>query len=82
MLPPAASSPTHQRPYDAWTDEALVGALQTADELAFAEIYERYLHSLSLTAYRKLSSREGAEELVQELFTDLWHKRGTSQTSR
>jgi len=82
MLPPAASSPTHQRPYAAWTDEALVGALQSADELDFAETYERYWYSLSLTAYRKLSSREGAEELVQELFTDLWHKRGTSQTSR
>ena len=79
MLPPVASSPTHQRPYAAWTDQALVRALRTADELAFAEIYERYWYQLFLTAYRKLGSREGAEELVQELFADLWHKRGTSQ---
>lgn len=42
---------------------------------AFAEIYERYWYRVFALAYRKLKSRETAEELVQELFAVLWHKR-------
>lgn len=67
------------RPYATWSDEDLVAALRQSDAQAFAEVYERYWYALFLTAYRKLSSREGAEELVQELFTTLWHKRSTNQ---
>jgi len=46
---------------------------------AFAEVYERYWYRVFALAYRKLKSRETAEELVQELFVTLWHKR-TQQT--
>lgn len=46
---------------------------------AFAELYERYWYRVFALAYRKLKSRETAEELVQELFATLWHKR-TQQT--
>nr|WP_246455480.1 RNA polymerase sigma-70 factor [Hymenobacter citatus] len=46
---------------------------------AFAEVYERYWYRVFALAYRKLKSRETAEELVQELFAALWHKR-TEQT--
>nr|WP_281421278.1 sigma-70 family RNA polymerase sigma factor [Hymenobacter profundi] len=42
---------------------------------AFAEVYERYWYRVFSLAYRKLKSRETAEELVQELFAALWHKR-------
>ncbi|GGF12525.1 DNA-directed RNA polymerase sigma-70 factor [Hymenobacter cavernae] len=42
---------------------------------AFAEIYERYWYRVFAVAYRKLKSREIAEELVQDLFATLWHKR-------
>jgi RNA polymerase sigma-70 factor (family 1) len=45
------------------------------DWRAFAEIYERHWYRVFAVAYRKLKSRETAEELVQELFTALWHKR-------
>jgi RNA polymerase sigma-70 factor (family 1) len=71
------SSPKHHQLYAAWTDEALVRALQADDKLAFAEIYERYWEQLLGVAYRKLNSREAAEEVVQDLFAALWLKRHT-----
>ncbi|MDJ0365712.1 RNA polymerase sigma-70 factor [Hymenobacter sp. H14-R3] len=64
-----------QRARAAWDDEALLQALGQDDRAAFAEVYERYWQRLFGLAYRKLKSRETAEELVQDLFAALWHKR-------
>ncbi|TGE14235.1 RNA polymerase sigma-70 factor [Hymenobacter elongatus] len=61
--------------YAAWDDDALAAALIQDDELAFAEIYERYWLPLFKVAHRKVNSREGAEEIVQELFLALWNRR-------
>ena len=63
------------RAYVSWTDDALLQALVADDRTAFAEIYERYWYRVFAVAYRKLKSREIAEELVQDLFATLWHKR-------
>jgi RNA polymerase sigma-70 factor (family 1) len=61
--------------YASWTDAALLEALESDNWKAFAELYERYWYRVFALAYRKLKSREIAEELVQELFAALWHKR-------
>ncbi|UOQ77527.1 RNA polymerase sigma-70 factor [Hymenobacter sp. 5516J-16] len=74
-----SSSPQRHHLYAAWSDEALVRALGNDDSRAFAEIYERYWELLLGVAYRKLHSREAAEELVQDLFTTLWQRRSTQQ---
>lgn len=63
------------RLYASWTDAALLEALATDDRGAFAEVYERYWYRVFALAYRKLKSRETAEELVQDLFATLWHNR-------
>lgn len=63
------------RLHASWEDAALVQALEVGDTLAFSEIYQRYWLPLLEVAYRKLGSRELAEEVVQDLFTALWHKR-------
>ena len=68
----SSSSP---QAYASWTDEDLLAALAADDRLAFAAIYERYWQRVYLLAYRRLKLREAAEELVQDLFTALWHKR-------
>ena len=68
----------HPRLYAAWNDAALIQALQRGDEQAFAEIYTRYGFELIQQAYRKVNSREAAEEIVQDLFATLWHKRETA----
>jgi RNA polymerase sigma-70 factor (ECF subfamily) len=68
-----SSSPL--RVYASWTDADLVAAVALDDWKAFGELYERYWYRVFALAYRKLKSRETAEELVQELFATLWHKR-------
>jgi RNA polymerase sigma-70 factor (family 1) len=67
------------RSYAAWPDNTLLAALRADDREAFAEIFQRYSSRLFEVAYAKLKGREAAEELVQELFENLWFKRGESQ---
>lgn len=67
------------RLYAASTDEELLVALRADDRGAYAEIFQRYSARLFELAYRKLKSREIAEDLVQELFEKLWFKRAESQ---
>ena len=74
-----ASSPVFQAPpHAAWDDAALAQALTGSDELAFAEIYSRYWDGLQAHARRKLGCGHDAEEMVQDVFVALWHKRGTA----
>ena len=48
-------------------------------EQAFTEIYKRYCYRIFTVAYRKLKNCEVAEELVQDLFADLWTRRSSNQ---
>ena len=50
--------------------------------MAFAEIYSRYGLLLIEQAYRKVNSREAAEEIVQDLFVALWQKRATADIQK
>lgn len=61
--------------YDSYADSILIEGLGKGDEKAFRAIYLRYWKKLFLVACRKASSREVAEELVQNLFVSLWEKR-------
>lgn len=56
-------------------DVVLLRALADDDEPAFAEIYERYWDDLHAHACRKMGCSHEAEEVVQDLFVALWHKR-------
>lgn len=48
---------------------------------AFNEIYERYWLKLYLSAFRRLKSKDDAEDLVQDLFFSLWMKRHSLEIS-
>lgn len=61
------------------SDEELVSLLKQEKLVAFREIYKRYWKNLYGAAYKRLKSKELAEEIVQELFTNLWVKRQTLQ---
>ena len=63
-----------RRPYAGWEDPELAAALSRGDALAFAEIYERYWWRVYEQASRKVSSKEVAEELVQDVFEALWER--------
>lgn len=65
--------------YASWPDADLLAALRADDAGSFAEIYARYCYPLFTLANRKLKSREVAEELVQDLFENLWHRRDTHE---
>jgi RNA polymerase sigma-70 factor (family 1) len=70
------------RIYAAHSDAALLEAMRADEEGAFAEIYQRYCYRLFTVAYRKLKSHEAAEELIQDLFADLWSRRAGLQVER
>jgi RNA polymerase sigma-70 factor (family 1) len=57
----------------------LIDLMQQDGLGAFKEIYARYWKKLYAEAYKRLKSQELAEEIVQELFTAFWHKRGAFQ---
>ena len=60
-----------------WDDEQVLQALAEGNRQALAELYERYWYELYRMAFQKTKSREIAEELVQDLFVQLWQKRET-----
>lgn len=51
--------------------------MQTGDSEAFAALYRKYWRRLFDAAYRRLMLREESEEIIQEIFIDLWAKRET-----
>lgn len=63
------------RQYIKFPDSSLLTLLREGDMVAFEELYERYWSKLYSAAYRRLSNREAAEEIVQDIFTSLWLKR-------
>lgn len=63
--------------YACLSDTMLVKLLRADDAAAFREIYNRYWLVLFNTAKRKLYAVEVAEEIIQDIFSDLWERRGT-----
>jgi RNA polymerase sigma-70 factor (family 1) len=61
------------------SDEKLLALLKDGHEEAFDHLYFRYRNKLLSVAYNRLKSREIAEEIVQDVFTDIWQKRQTLQ---
>lgn len=58
-------------------DEYLLSLLQKGNRRAFTEIYNRYWKKLFTVAANKLHNLADAEELVQDIFLDIWNRRET-----
>lgn len=58
-----------------YNDAELFELLKSGDKEAFAEIYQRYWTILFLHSRKILRNDEEAEDVVQELFSNLWLKR-------
>ena len=67
------------RRHSTYSDEQLLELLAASDELAFAEIYNRYWKPLYTTAHNILQLKEAAQDAVQEVFVSLWKRRGDVQ---
>ncbi|MCG8318156.1 MAG: RNA polymerase sigma-70 factor [Cytophagales bacterium] len=58
-----------------WKETKLLSEFQKGNKKAFEIIYNLYWKGLYLHAYKRLNAEDLAEELVQELFIQLWEKR-------
>ena len=56
--------------YQDWFKQLRLGSNQ-----AFENIYNEFWGSLYAIAYNRLKSKEAVEEILQDLFTDLWRRR-------
>jgi RNA polymerase sigma-70 factor (family 1) len=59
--------------YSVYSDRELAIMLKEGDRCAFTEIYERYKGILFMHAYKRLSDRDEAEDVVHDLFASLWN---------
>lgn len=62
--------------YHTYSEAALIERLQDGDGAAFTEIYNRFWKLLYAIAYKHISCKESAEEIVQDIFMRLWDRRG------
>ena len=61
--------------YTGFSDAELFNLLKEDDQGAYLEIYDRYKVLLQNHAIRKLAQMDDVEDIIQELFLDLWEKR-------
>jgi RNA polymerase sigma-70 factor, ECF subfamily len=64
------------------TDVALLTAIAARDEAALAQLYDRYRAILFGLLVRILNSREEAEDVLQEVFLQVWRKAEDFDESR
>lgn len=60
-------------------ESALLDKMRNDDAVAFEQLFEGYWDSLYKSAYYRLRNREIAEDMVQDVFADLWTQRATLQ---
>lgn len=58
--------------YNSLAEEQLWDLLKSGDRHAYAEIYERYFSVLYVHALNRLKNSQEAEDIVQEIFLDIW----------
>ena len=61
------------------SDEELVKNLAMGEDWAFSEIYRRYWKKMFRQAFSKTGSDDAAKEIVQDIFLDLWQRKGSAQ---
>jgi RNA polymerase sigma-70 factor (family 1) len=62
--------------YNKWSDESILELIREQhDELAFEVLYNRYFKPLFNYAYSKVHDQFVAQEIIQELFVNLWQQR-------
>jgi RNA polymerase sigma-70 factor (family 1) len=56
-------------------DKELMNRLRSGDDLALRLIYEKYWNQLFMSAYNMLQDQQVCEDIIQEIFINLWTKR-------
>lgn len=60
--------------YSTYTDQELAALLQTGDNKAYTEIYHRYKRPLYQFAFKRLGDKEEVNDILHDLFLNLWIK--------
>jgi RNA polymerase sigma-70 factor (ECF subfamily) len=63
--------------YPANKEKKVLEKLSEGCEIAFRDIFETYWELLHNIVYNRLQSADVADDLVQNVFTDLWSNRGS-----
>lgn len=61
--------------YAAYNDELLLSLIRDDDVVAFRVLYDRYWKQLLVKANYLLRSNEDAEDVVHDIFVDLWKRK-------
>lgn len=56
-------------------DRSIINALKKDNQEAFSILYHRYWEKLYYVAYGKLGSQEETEDLLHDLFMEIWNNR-------
>ncbi len=56
-------------------DTELMDRLRAGDDLALKVIYKKYWNQLYTSAFNMLQDQQACEDIIQELFINLWNKR-------
>ena len=75
-IPPLQAEPAQEN------DVALLKAIAARDEVALAQLYDRYRAILFGLLMRILNNREEAEDVLQEVFLQVWRKAADFDESR
>lgn len=62
--------------YKKFCDADLVLFLIEGDEKAFTEMYRRHWQSMFNSAYKRLQNTAQSQDIVQNIFADLWERKG------
>lgn len=57
------------------TDDGLIKAVCNDDQIAFKELYKRYWAKLYIYAFNVLHDKDICEDIIQQVFYDLWNRR-------
>ena len=81
---PVATSfpPVRLEPRDDGDDRALVARVAGGDQTALGRLYDRYVATLLALARRMLGDAREAEDLVHDLFLEVWRQAGDYDGAR
>lgn len=63
------------------TESQIVLRLKQGDQSAFAEVFNSYSESMVRYAFTLLKDQDDAEDIIQQLFVQLWTKRETLEVT-
>lgn len=79
---PSLVAPSSANPSSTATSSDVLLRLGDGDEQAFAEVYDRYSPRIFGSILKLVKDRNVAEDLLQDVFVKVWHKRAEIDPAR